>query len=72
MEAEWTKDVRSYMVWRDEDDPNHIFVANTFDSRAAAEAMVNNPMLRDAMGAGGVVESSVQIDYLDEVGSGTR
>ena len=72
MEAEWTKDVRSYQVWRDQNDPSHVFVANTFDSREAAEAMVNNPMLREAMGGGGVVESSVQIDYLDEVASGTR
>lgn len=72
MEADWTKEVRSYQVWRDEDDPTHVFVANTFDSREAAEAMVNNPQLREAMAAAGVVESSVQIDYLDEVGSGSR
>jgi quinol monooxygenase YgiN len=71
MEAEWTKDVRSYQVWRDEDDSSHILVANTFDSREAAETMVNNPKLREAMGAAGVVEASVQITYLHEVGSGT-
>jgi quinol monooxygenase YgiN len=71
MEAEWAKDIRSYQVWRGQDDSSHVVVANTFDSREAAEAMVNNPMLREAMGAAGVVESSVQIDYLDEVASGT-
>jgi hypothetical protein len=72
MEAEWTKDIRSYQVWRGQDDPNYIVVANTFDSREAAEAMANNPMLREAMGGGGVIESTVRIDYLDEVASGTR
>jgi quinol monooxygenase YgiN len=71
MEADWTKDVRSYQVWRGQDDPSHVVVANTFDSREAAEAMVSSPMLREAMAAAGVVESSVQIDYLDEVASET-
>jgi quinol monooxygenase YgiN len=68
---DWTKGVRSYQVWRDEDDPNHIFVANTFDSREAAEAMAGNPLLLEAMGEGGVIPDSVQIAYVEEVGSGT-
>ena len=67
--ADWAKEIRSYRVWRGEDDPNLVIVANTFASRQAAEAMVSNPALREAMGRGGVDASSVHIDYLDEVAS---
>lgn len=67
MEAEWTKDVRSYQVWRGQDDPSHVVVTNTFDTREAAEKFANGSALREAMGRAGVIESSVQIDYLDEV-----
>jgi len=33
---------------------------------------MNNPVLREAMGRGGVIQSSVRIDFVDEVVSGTR
>jgi hypothetical protein len=72
VKADWSKDTRSYRVWRGLDDPNLVIVANTFDSRQAAEAMMNNPVLREAMGRGGVIQSSVRIDFVDEVASGTR
>ena len=72
MEAEWSSDIRSYQVWRGQDDPSLVVVTNTFDSREAAEAFANSSALREAMGRGGVIESSVQIDYVDEVASGTR
>jgi hypothetical protein len=70
--ADWAKDIRAHRVWRGQDDPNLVIVANTFDSRQAAEALMNNATLREAMGRGGVVESSVRIDYVDEVAAGTR
>ncbi len=72
MGAEWASDVRSYQVWRGQDDPKLVVVTNTFDSREAAEEFANSSALREAMGRAGVVESSVQIDYLDEVASWTR
>jgi quinol monooxygenase YgiN len=72
MEAEWTRPVGSYRVLRGQDDPNRVLVLQTFDSREAAEALVNDPTLREAMGRAGVDASSVQVEYLDEVGSGTR
>jgi hypothetical protein len=72
MKADWTKDIRSHRVWRGLDDPNLVIVASTFDSRQAAEALMNNATLREAMGQGGVVQSSVQIEYVDEVAAGTR
>ena len=54
MESDWTGDIRSYQVSRGQDDPNRILVTQTFDSREAAEAFMNNPTLREAMGRAGV------------------
>jgi hypothetical protein len=59
-----------HRVWRRLDDPNLVIVANTFDSRQAAEAVMNSATLREAMGRGGVIQSSVRIDYVDEVAAG--
>ncbi len=42
MGAEWTSDVRSYQVWRGQDDPTLVVVTNTFDSREAAEEFANS------------------------------
>jgi hypothetical protein len=72
MKADWAKDIRSSQVWRGLDDSNLVIVASTFDSRQTAEAVMNNAALRDAMGRGGVIESSVQIDYVEEVVASTR
>jgi hypothetical protein len=65
------------VVWADSDsvcnpDPNLVIVASTFDSQQTAEALMNNATLREAMARGGVIESSVQIDYVDEVDAGAR
>ena len=32
-------DVRSYRVWRGQDDPNLVVITETFDSREVAEAL---------------------------------
>ena len=72
LKAEWTSGIRSYKVLRGQDDPNRVLVLNMLDSREAAEALVNNPALQEAMGRAGVDASSVQIEYLDEVAAGTR
>jgi len=72
MNADWSKDIRSHRVWRGLDDPNLVIVASTFESRQAADAVMNNPTLREAMGRGGVIQSSVRIDFVDEVAAGTR
>ena len=72
MTAGWTKDIRAHRVWRGQDDPTLVIVANTFDSREAAEAVMNNPTLREAMGRAGVIQSSVRIDYVEEVAAGTH
>lgn len=65
--ADWAKGIRSYRVWRGEDDPNLVIVANAFETREEAEAMMKSPLLREAMGRGGVDASSVHVDYLNEV-----
>lgn len=72
MAADWTKDIRAHQVWRGQDDASLVIVASTFDSRQAAEAVMNNATLREAMARGGVIPSSVRIDYVDEVAAGTR
>ena len=64
-------DLRSHRVWRGQDDPSLVVVTQTFDSREAAEALFANETLRDEMASAGVDMSSVQIEYLDEVDSGT-
>jgi len=72
VKADWVKDLRSYLVYRGIDDPNLVIVVNTFDSRQAADALINNPILREAMGEGGVIPSSVQIDIVEEVAAGSK
>jgi heme-degrading monooxygenase HmoA len=66
-----TGGVRSHRVWRSEDDPNLVVVEHTFDSRQAAEAFARSPELQEAMQRAGVDESSVQVEHLEETGSGT-
>ena len=72
VKADWATAIRSYRVWRGTDDPNLLIVVNTFDSRKVAEAVMNNPALREAMGRGGVIPSSVRIDFVDEVAAGSQ
>jgi hypothetical protein len=72
VDAVWAKDIRSHRVWRGVDDPNLVIVANTFDSRQEADEVMNNPTLREAMSRGGVISSSVRIDFVDEVAAKTR
>jgi hypothetical protein len=54
------------------DDPNLVIVANAFASRQSAEAVMNNATPREAMGRGGVIQSSVRIDSVDDAAAGTR
>ena len=72
MKEDWSKEIRTHRVWRGQDDPNLVIVTTTFDSREGAERLMNNAKLGEAMGRGGVIQSSVRIDYVDEVAGGTR
>jgi quinol monooxygenase YgiN len=64
--------VRSYRVWRGQDDPNLVLTTETFDSREVAEALLANPAIQQEMEEHGVDPSSVQLDWLDEVGAVTQ
>jgi len=70
VKADWTGGTYSYRVWRGQDDPNLVIVVNNYESREAAEAVINNPTLREAMARGGVIASSVRVDFVDEVAAG--
>src|SRR5262249_11860599 len=63
--------VRSHVVWRAEGDPELVVVLHTFDSSAAAHAFFELPVLREAMSSAGVDESSLRVEFLDEVASGS-
>jgi quinol monooxygenase YgiN len=62
--------VRDYRVWRGVDDPNLVVVAETYESRAAADAAGGHPDLPAAFARAGVVMTSMQVDFLDEMESG--
>ena len=66
------KEIRSYGVWRGQDDPNLVVIAETFDSRDVAEELWTNQATKDAMVNDGVDMTSSHIDYLDEIDSGTN
>ena len=66
------KEIRSYRVWRGQDDPNLVVITETFDSRDVAEALWTNQATKDAMVKDGVDVTSLQIDYLDEIDSATH
>jgi hypothetical protein len=62
--------VRQQAVLRPADDPGMVVVVHTFDDDASARAFIENPALMDAMGRGGVDESSLKIEFLHEVEAG--
>jgi hypothetical protein len=65
-------EIRSYGVWRGQDDPNVVVITETFDAREVAEAIWTSQETRTAMESDGIDMASLQIDYLDEVDSGVR
>jgi quinol monooxygenase YgiN len=62
-----TPDLRSYRIWRGQDDPNYVVIAETFDSREIAEAAFTSEETRRMMEADGIDLASLRIEYLDEV-----
>jgi len=63
--------IRAYRVWRGVDDPNLVVVAETYESRGAAEEAAAHPDLPAAFARAGVVMTSMQVDFVDEVEAGT-
>ena len=61
--------IRSYTMWRGQDDPNLVILAKTYDSREEALAAHNRPELVSVIVEAGVDLLSMRIDYSDEVAS---
>src|SRR5262245_28180542 len=55
-------------VWRSQDDPNTVVVAENFDSRSYAEAAYMHEATREAMARDGIDLSSLRYEFYDEVG----
>ena len=62
-------EVLSYRIWRGVDDPNLVVLIETFESREAADALLNDPALQEEIVEHGVDMSSVTLDFIDEVAS---
>ena len=65
-----TPGVRTFRLWRAQDDPNLVMVEETFDTREEAQAAWTSAETQAAMEADGIDMSSVWIEYFDEVDSG--
>jgi quinol monooxygenase YgiN len=65
--ADANPDILSYRLWRGVDDPNLVVLAETFASRAAADTLLADPALQQAMVDDGVDLSSVTVDFLEEI-----
>ena len=57
-----TPGVRTFRVWRGQDDPNLVAIEETFDSREAAEVAWTSPETQAAMAADGIDMSSIRIE----------
>jgi hypothetical protein len=66
--VERTIGIESAQVWRGQDDPDLVAVAEVFESREAAKAALSDPGLEDEMAADGVDVSSVRVELLDDAG----
>jgi hypothetical protein len=61
-----SRGLQSSPVWRSQDEPNTVVILETFDSRATAETLLNDPETQKEMVADGVDVASAQLDFLDE------
>jgi quinol monooxygenase YgiN len=59
--------ILSYRIWQGADDSNLVLLIETWESREAADALLNAPQVEEAMAADGVDLASVTIDILEEV-----
>ena len=57
---------------RGADDANFIVVAEVFESREIADAVVNDPATRETMAAHGVDVSTLEFELVDEIDAGSR
>ncbi len=62
----------SYRIWQGADDSNLVLLLESWESRDAAETILNDPALQEELVEHGVDPSSVTLDFLDEVVSQSR
>ena len=60
-------ELRSWRIWRGQDNPNRVYIAETFDSREVAERLFTSDATREAMIADGIDMSSLRFEFLDEM-----
>jgi quinol monooxygenase YgiN len=70
--VQMTPGLRSFRIWRAQDDPGLVFIEETFASRDEAQTAFTSAETQAAMAADGIDLASMWIDYFDEVGGGTR
>ena len=58
--------LRSWRIWRGQDNPNRVIVMETFDTRKYAEQVLTSEETRKAMTADGIDLASLTVEYLDE------
>jgi heme-degrading monooxygenase HmoA len=63
--------VRAHQVLRSIENPNHVIVTHTFESRETARDFFATAELKEGMSKAGVNADSVEISYFDEVGGGS-
>jgi quinol monooxygenase YgiN len=60
-------DLRSWRILRAQDNPNHVVIVETFDSREIAERAFTSEQTRELMAADGIDMSSLRFDFYDEI-----
>jgi hypothetical protein len=60
-------DLRSSRILRGQDNPSHVVIVETFDSREIAERAFTSEQTRELMAADGIDMSSLHFDFYDEV-----
>jgi hypothetical protein len=58
--------LRSWRIWRGQDNPDHVVIIETFDTREYAEQVFTSETTHKAMAADGVDLASLTVEYLDE------
>jgi hypothetical protein len=58
--------LRSWRIWRGQDDPKRVVIMETFDTREYAEQIFTSETTHKAMAADGVDLASLTVEYLDE------
>ena len=59
-------ELRSWRIWRSQDDANRVWICETFDSREIAERLFTSEQTRELMIADGIDMASLRFEFLDQ------